>query len=54
MRAFFSDMIVNKLRYAASQGQQLTEEEIKEKLVMKIKKKDEASASVRIVFIPLR
>ena len=46
MRAWFSDILVNKLRHAASKGQQLTEEEIKEKLVMKQEKKDEASASV--------
>ena len=49
IRSWFTDMVVNRLRYAASQGPQLTENDIKEKLVLRRdKKEDEASKSVRV------
>ena len=47
MRAMFTDFVINKLRHSASQGRHLTEEEVREKLVMKNEKKDEACANVR-------
>ena len=49
IRSWFTDMVVNRLRYAASQGPQFTEDDIKEKLVLRRDKKEgEASKSVRV------
>lgn len=40
IRSWFTDMVVNRLRYAASQGPQFTEDDIKEKLVLRRDKKE--------------
>ena len=49
IRSWFTDMVVNRLRYAASQGPQFTEDEIKEKLVLRREEKEsQPSKSVSI------
>ena len=49
MRTWFTDMVINKLRDAASQGPRLTEREVEEKLVLKQNNKDETSANAKVI-----